>query len=84
MGGNPPFVLSVDEMLGRESIFVLSQLSQVMAQKREETLLQVQGCVNRHITIIIARSYSQMIRGARLPSPLREQEPDWDPESRSG
>ena len=30
-----PFVISVDEMLGREALVLLSQLSQVMAEKRE-------------------------------------------------
>ena len=41
-----PFVLSVDVMLGREALVVPSQLSRVMAEKREETLSQVQGWVN--------------------------------------
>ena len=30
-----PFVLSVDGMLGREALVVISQLSRVMAEKRE-------------------------------------------------
>ena len=51
-----------------------------MAEKREEPILQVRGWLNGKITISIARSYSQMIRGARIPSPLQEQEPGWDPE----
>ena len=55
-----------------------------MVEKREESLLQVQWWANVHIAIAIARSYSQMIRGARLPSPLQEREPDWDPESGIG
>ena len=68
-------------MLGRESLVVLSQLIRVMAEKREEPLLQVQGWVNGRIAIAVARSYSWMIRGAWLPSPLQEQEPVWDLES---
>ena len=55
-----------------------------MAEKREEPLLQVRRRVNGHITIAVARSYSQMIRGACLSSPLREREPDWDLESGIG
>ena len=35
-----PFVISVDGMLGRESLVLLSQLSQVMAKKRKEPLSQ--------------------------------------------
>ena len=72
----PLFVMSVDRLLGREALIVISQLSQVMAEKMEETLSKVRGWVNRHIDISVARSYSSMIRRYRLPSPLREQEPD--------
>ena len=52
-----PFVLSVDGILGREALFVLSQLSRFMAEKREAPLSQVQGWVNRRITIAVTRSY---------------------------
>ena len=51
------FFLSVDGMLGREVLVVLSQLSRVMEEKREETLLKVQGWVNGKISIVVARSY---------------------------
>ena len=40
-----PFVLSVDGLLGREALVVISQLSEVMAEKREEPLLQVRRWV---------------------------------------
>ena len=73
-----PFVFSVDGMLGMEALFVLYQLSRFMAEKREELLLQVRGWLNGRIAIAVARSYSQIIHGARLPSPLQEREPDWD------
>ena len=76
-----PFVLSVDRMLRREALVVLSQLIQLMAEKIAEPLLQVRGWVNSQIEIAVARSYSQMIRGSLLPSPLWEKDPDWDPES---
>ena len=66
-----PFFISVDGMLGREVLVVQSQLSGVMAEKREEPLLQVRGWLNGRIAISVARSYSQMIYGARLPGPLR-------------
>ena len=79
-----PFVLSVEGVLAREALDVLSQSSRVMAEKREEPLLQVQGWVNGRITIAVVRSYSRMIRGSWLPSPLREREMDWDTESGIG
>ena len=66
-------------MIGREALVVLSRLILVMVEKSEEPLSQVREWVNRRIAIAVVRSYSQMIRGSRLPSPLREQEPDWDP-----
>ena len=34
----PPFVLSVDGMIGREAVVVLSQFIRVTAEKREEPL----------------------------------------------
>ena len=74
------FVLSVDGILGRGALVILSQLSQSMAEKREEPLLQVRGWVNGQIAIAVARSYSQMIHEARIPSPLRKWETSWDPE----
>ena len=67
-------------MLGRESLVMIYQLSRVMEEKREESLWQVRGWINGHISIVDAISYSQMIRRARLPSSLQEQEPDWDME----
>ena len=71
----------MDGILAREALVVISQLSRVMSDKREEPLLQVRGWLNGRIEIAIAMSYSRMIFRARLSSPLREQEPDWDPES---
>ena len=41
-----PFVLSVDLILGREALVLLVQLSQGMAEKRDESLLQAWGWVN--------------------------------------
>ena len=66
-----PFVLSVDGILGRENLVVISQPIIVMAEKRGEPLLQVQEWVNRRIAISVLRSYSRMIHRDQLPSPLR-------------
>ena len=38
-----PFALSVDDIKGRESLAILAQLSQTMAEKMDETILHVQG-----------------------------------------
>ena len=51
-----------------------------MEDKMEEPLSQLREWVNGRTEIAVARSYSHMIRGARLPSPLQEQELVWDPE----
>ena len=75
------FVILVLGMLGREPRIVLYQLSQVMAEKKKEPLYQVGGWVNGRIAIAVVSSYSQIIHVCWLPSPLREREPDWDPES---
>ena len=71
-------------MLGKEALVVLYQFSQFMAEKREEPLSQVQGWVNGQTEIAVAGSYSWMISGARLLSPLREQEPESYPEAGIG
>ena len=52
-----------------------------MVEKRDEPILQVREWINGQITIVVVKYYSLMIRGAQLPSPLQDREPDWDPES---
>ena len=76
--------LSVDGMLGRKALVVLSKLGRFIVEKMEETLLQVRGWVNGRITITVERSYSRMICGALIPSTLRKPELDWDLESGIG
>ena len=51
-----PFVLSVDGILGREALVVLSQFSRFMAEKMEEPLFQVREWVNGCIAIAVAGS----------------------------
>ena len=79
-----PFALSVDGMLGREALVVLANLSRLIAVKMNEPLSHVRGWINGRIAIAVARSYSLMIREARLLSPLRDREPEWDPASGLG
>ena len=73
-----PFILSVDGMIGREDLVIVANLSGLMAEKNYEPILHVRGWINGLIAIVVARSYSRMIRGDQLPSPLRDQESDWD------
>ena len=77
----PLFVISVNGMLGREALVVLANLSRLMATKIDEPILYVQSWVNRRIVIAVTRLYSRMICWDKLPSPLRDQELDWDPAS---
>ena len=79
-----PFVLSVDGMLRKEALSILTKLSQLIAIKIEEPLSQVRGWVNGQTAIVVTRLYSRMIRRARLPISLWDQEPDQDPGSGLG
>ena len=72
-----PFVLSVDGMMVKESLVVLATLSRLMAAKLDEPISHVTGWVNGLIKIAVASSYSRLLRGARAPSPLLTQEPEW-------
>ena len=58
------FVLSVDGMLGREDLVVLTQPSRIMAAKMDKTISHLQGWINNRIAIAVARLYSRMNRGA--------------------
>ena len=64
--------------MGKEDQVVLATLSRFMAAKMDEPILHVKGWVNGRIAITVTRSYSRVLRGARVPSPLRTQEPDWE------
>ena len=64
------FVLYVDGMLGKEAIFLLTNLSKLTAAKIGEPPLYVQVWVNGQISIVVAISYYCMICGAHIPSPL--------------
>ena len=65
-----PFVLSVYGELGKKAQVVLATLSQLMAAKMEEPILHVNGWVSSQIVIAVAKLYYQMLRRARVPSPL--------------
>ena len=78
------FALSVDGMLGRETLAILRNVSQLMAAKIDELILHMRGYIDIWIAIAVTRSYLWMTRGDKLPSPLDSREPDWDPESGLG
>ena len=76
--------LSVDGMLGRETLDILRNVSQLMAETIDELILHMQGYIDTCIKISVARSYLWMISGDQLPILLNERDPDWDPESGLG
>ena len=76
-----PFVISVRGVIGREALVVLAKLSQLMAVKMDTRIFHVKGWINGWITIIVARSYSQIICRDQHPSPLCDRELYWYPES---
>ena len=65
-------------MLGKEPLVVIGSLSRLMVEKIDEPILHVRGWINVQIAIAVTRLYSRMIRGACPPSPLWDQDPDWD------
>ena len=73
-----PFVLSFDDMLGKEALVVLANLSRLIAAKLEEPISNVWGWVNGRITITVVRSYYFMICGDPLPSTLKYRDQDWE------
>ena len=76
------------EMIGWKSVHrhgsgtfkVSAKLWVNIPRKMDESILHVHFWIKVWIAIVVARSYSQMIRGSWLPSPLRDQKKDWDPE----
>ena len=69
----------MDGVLREEYIVILTSFSQLIATKIEEPPSQLFDWSNYWIEILVAKSYSHMVCGARLPSPLQDREPDWDP-----
>ena len=73
-----PFSISVDVMLGKEALAVLMTLSQLMAGKLEEPILQACVWVNNWITIVVLMSYYCINSVYSLTSTLQEKDMDWD------
>ena len=68
---SPLFVLSLDGMLEKEALVVLTNLIRLMAEKLKKPLSHVRGWVNGRIAITVARSYSCMICHIVSHSPVR-------------
>ena len=51
------FALSVDGMLGRETLAILRNVSQLMAAKIDELIFHMRGYIGSWIEIAVARSY---------------------------
>ena len=73
-----PFALSLDDMLNKEVLVVLRDLSRLMAEKFWEPISHVCGWFNSWIIIAAPRSYFRRIQVARLSSTLQYREPYWD------
>ena len=56
----------------------ISNLRQIMDAKVDGTIYHIKGWVNVWISIAVASSYSWVIHGSWVPSPLHSWEPDWD------
>ena len=50
------FALSIDGMLGRETLAILRNVSQLMAEKIDELILHMQGYIDIWVAIAVARS----------------------------
>ena len=72
------FSVYMDGMLRKEALFVLTNLIQFMAEKLEKPISHIRGWGNGQITILIARLYSCIIRGACLPIRIQYWELYWD------
>ena len=84
MGKFSLLVIFVDSMLGREALLVLTNLSRLMAATMYEPIPHKHGWINGRIATTVVRLYSKIIKRARLPITLWEQEPDRDPASSVG
>ena len=73
------FVLSIDGMIGKEALVLLTSLSQLMAEKMDKSISHASGWINGRIKIAATRSYSHRIHIFCLPSPLWDWDLDWDP-----
>ena len=65
-------------MLGMDALFVLANLSRLMAEKMKEPIRHVLGLVNGWIETAVMILYSCMIHGALLPSTLQDRDLDWE------
>ena len=72
--------LSIDGMLGRESLSVLTQFIRTMAEKVDKLISHILGWINVRIAITVARYYSRMICKAQLHIPSQDRELDRDTE----
>ena len=70
-----PFFLSVDCMLGKEALVILTNLTRLMAAKLDKSFSHVRGWVNAQIAIMVTKSYYCMIHRAFPPSTLQYREP---------
>ena len=71
-------------MLLEKALCVLINLSQLVSAQMEKPILHVHGWINSQIKIAVAGSYSHMICGTRLTSPVQDRDNDWRSDSGLG
>ena len=71
------FVLYVDDMIGKETLVIFVNLSQIMEAKMEGPIFHMRGLVNGWIETAIAILHSRIILGALIPSTLQYREKIW-------
>ena len=77
-GKKIPFLFSVYGILGKDAQVILATFSQPMAAKMEEPIFYIKGWFNGLIAITVAGSYSRILHGARVTSPLQNQNTYWE------
>ena len=70
--------ISIDGILVKEALVVITNFSSLVAVKMEEPILHMRGWIYSWIEIAVTRSYSHMIFLDHLPIPLQDREPDWE------
>ena len=59
-------------MMGKEVQVLITDLSRLMAAKIDKPIFLVKGWVNSWISLSVAMSYYQVLRGDRVPSLIRK------------
>jgi hypothetical protein len=74
-----PFVVSTDDLIGKEAKTFLKKLSSLLAEKWEKPYSVVCGYVNAQVSIAIVQATHRCLRGSRIPtSQMSHCRPQWE------